>query len=288
MGDMGSNQVTKEEFITKEFDPFADNTSTKLNFPCKWQLKIEKTLSMAFVVFEGTLERLETAGEELVDVPRMVISAKSTMTDHSTTLELWDMCRIVEVVFNCDQENIKIKESWENIGDVQEVIGSYIAENECLLVFDSQEQLHKIASANNLEVRVSTRGGYINLSDDEEEKMQLAFKMFYNQVYDSEAFKDSLDSMKEEAKAEVAEAEKEGCFIATAVYGTDIHPNLIVLRSFRDNFLASFVLGRKFIQFYYKRGPKFALKVSSNKFLKVIFTRLVDLGVSIVKIFKIG
>ena len=94
--------------------------------------------------------------------------------------------------------------------------------------------------------------------------------------------------MKEEAKAEVAEAEKEGCFIATAVYGTDIHPNLIVLRSFRDNFLASFVLGRKFIQFYYKRGPKFALKVSSNKFLKVIFTRLVDLGVSIVKIFKIG
>ncbi len=78
------------------------------------------------------------------------------------------------------------------------------------------------------------------------------------------------------------------CFIATAVYGTESHFNLIVLRSFRDNFLQDYLLGRKFINFYYKNGPLVAAKIKDSSILRNIFKPLVNLGVQIVKIFKLG
>ena len=79
-----------------------------------------------------------------------------------------------------------------------------------------------------------------------------------------------------------------GCFVATAVYGTEDHFDLIVLRSFRDNFLSNYYLGKKFIASYYKYGPNFARKVSKSSFLKGVFSPLVNLGVIIVRYFKIG
>ena len=37
MGDMGKNQETVEEFITHSFDPFKNETVTKLNLPTIFQ-----------------------------------------------------------------------------------------------------------------------------------------------------------------------------------------------------------------------------------------------------------
>tara|TARA_B100000787_G_C16148561_1_gene275466 strand:- start:1 stop:1119 length:1119 start_codon:yes stop_codon:yes gene_type:complete len=79
-----------------------------------------------------------------------------------------------------------------------------------------------------------------------------------------------------------------GCFVATAVYGDEDHFNLIVLRSFRDNFLRQYSMGRSFIAFYYEHGPKLADKVKESSLLKAIFTPLVETGVRIVRYFKLG
>lgn len=79
-----------------------------------------------------------------------------------------------------------------------------------------------------------------------------------------------------------------GCFVATAVYGNEGHFNLIILRSFRDNFLRQYSMGRAFIAFYYEHGPKLANKVKESIILKAIFTPLVGAGVFIVRLFKLG
>jgi hypothetical protein len=79
-----------------------------------------------------------------------------------------------------------------------------------------------------------------------------------------------------------------GCFVATVVYGGEDHVNLIVLRSFRDNFLEKYALGRRFIALYYKHGPKLAKKVADSELLRSLFTPLVELGVFIVKLFRLG
>jgi hypothetical protein len=58
-----------------------------------------------------------------------------------------------------------------------------------------------------------------------------------------------------------------GCYIATMVYGDYEHPQVLVLREFRDNFLAHYVLGKSFIRFYYKYSPGWVKALEHNKMI---------------------
>lgn len=49
-----------------------------------------------------------------------------------------------------------------------------------------------------------------------------------------------------------------GCFVATAAYGNPYHPMVLLLKQFRDQYLATWPGGRALIQFYYKEGPYLA------------------------------
>ncbi len=56
-----------------------------------------------------------------------------------------------------------------------------------------------------------------------------------------------------------------GCFIATAVYGTPLAPQVRVLSEFRDKYLLTNTPGRGFVRCYYKLGPSIARVTSRNK-----------------------
>jgi hypothetical protein len=62
---------------------------------------------------------------------------------------------------------------------------------------------------------------------------------------------------------------KGGCFIATAAYGSPIHPHLDVLRDFRDEYLITNGFGRKFVELYYRYSPGIASFIAKHKLLKV-------------------
>jgi len=49
-----------------------------------------------------------------------------------------------------------------------------------------------------------------------------------------------------------------GCFIATAAYGSYISPELVALRTFRDEALGTSAAGRSLIRFYYRNSPPLA------------------------------
>lgn len=55
----------------------------------------------------------------------------------------------------------------------------------------------------------------------------------------------------------------EGCYIATAVYGSYDAPEVIILRRFRDNILRKHWWGRLFIKAYYYLSPTAAQKLKS-------------------------
>jgi hypothetical protein len=71
------------------------------------------------------------------------------------------------------------------------------------------------------------------------------------------------------------------CFVATATYRDSLHPDVVFLRLFRDNFLVYFKLGVKFINWYWIYGPKLARLVENSKLLrrfsKVFLSLLVKL-----------
>ncbi|WFE69491.1 cold shock domain-containing protein [Thiomicrospira sp. R3] len=66
------------------------------------------------------------------------------------------------------------------------------------------------------------------------------------------------------------------CFIATAVYEDYNHPNVLVLRSFRDNQLKNSSLGRKFVALYYRKSPAVAKKLKNMPYVSAVIRTLLN------------
>jgi hypothetical protein len=60
------------------------------------------------------------------------------------------------------------------------------------------------------------------------------------------------------------------CFIATATFGSAVHPYLDILRSFRDQVLLKLKFGKKFVKWYYTNGPIGANWIEQNPEFKPI------------------
>jgi hypothetical protein len=63
---------------------------------------------------------------------------------------------------------------------------------------------------------------------------------------------------------------KEGCFIATAVYGSPYATEVVILKELRDNLLLNYQLGRDFVRLYYRISPPIANQIAKRKILKEI------------------
>ncbi|MBI2298020.1 MAG: hypothetical protein HYU66_03555 [Armatimonadetes bacterium] len=83
----------------------------------------------------------------------------------------------------------------------------------------------------------------------------------------------SIDAQKEIGRIE---SEKSGgCYIATACYGSYDHPDVVTLRSFRDERLLRSPLGRALVACYYRIGPWLATRVGGVKSLSSAVRRLI-------------
>lgn len=72
---------------------------------------------------------------------------------------------------------------------------------------------------------------------------------------------------------------KEGCFIATAVYGSSEAPQVLTLRQFRDERLSTSVIGRRAIALYYLISPTLAQRLRKLPLMKRIIKAALDLVV---------
>ena len=74
-----------------------------------------------------------------------------------------------------------------------------------------------------------------------------------------------------------------GCYIATMAYGDYEHPQVIILREFRDNILDKYLFGKWFIKTYYKYSPKLVEKLKNKNFSNYIIRKILNQFIKLIK-----
>ena len=75
----------------------------------------------------------------------------------------------------------------------------------------------------------------------------------------------------------------EGCYIATMAYGDYDHPQVLILRRFRDQVLETSLLGRLIINGYYFISPKIVYLLKGHSNINYIIRLLLDKIVLLIK-----
>lgn len=88
------------------------------------------------------------------------------------------------------------------------------------------------------------------------------------------------DAAMEAASEEEEEEKKEGCFVATAIYGSYDCPQVVVLRHFRDRIVAKVPGGTALINLYYRHGPTLAERLTFHKNITKVFRWGLDVFVA--------
>lgn len=74
-----------------------------------------------------------------------------------------------------------------------------------------------------------------------------------------------------------------GCYIATMAYGDYNHPQVLILRNFRDTYLEKREWGRIFIKYYYHYSPKLVEKLKNHVQINRIIRKGLDCFIKLIK-----
>ena len=72
------------------------------------------------------------------------------------------------------------------------------------------------------------------------------------------------------------ESKSSRCYVATATYDDAYHPNVVILRDFRDRYLRKSFWGKYFIYVYYSVGPYLAYFPSHSGLIKRLSKKMLD------------
>jgi hypothetical protein len=81
--------------------------------------------------------------------------------------------------------------------------------------------------------------------------------------YDDPRLKEAVEKSNGTSSSSSSGNSGEGCYIATAVYGSYDADEVLVLRQFRDGYLLRRDWGKKFVRLYYQYSPKLARKLKN-------------------------
>lgn len=76
---------------------------------------------------------------------------------------------------------------------------------------------------------------------------------------------------------------KQGCYIATMAYGDYEHPQVLVLRQFRDDFLDNTIFGKCFIKTYYYFSPLLVEKLKNKKTVNSLIRKTLNQFIKLIK-----
>ena len=182
------------------------------------------------------------------------------------------------LVNNCKPHLVKIKNALGASDDLYEQLSSAVAGNALGMVIEVINSKQKICTASELRPYVYDALAVM----DSMSNMYMDYSL--SNRYDQN--KTILQSIAMSLTARFTpqptpysssrSSSSGGCYIATMVYGDYDHPQVMVLRDFRDTVLQHHVLGRAFIKFYYRYSPTWVEKLKDKKGVKRVTKKILD------------
>ena len=74
-----------------------------------------------------------------------------------------------------------------------------------------------------------------------------------------------------------------GCYIATMAYGDYDHPQVMIMRQFRDEILDKSVFGKWFIKTYYHYSPKLVERLKNHRIVNIIIRKVLNQFIKLIK-----
>ena len=113
------------------------------------------------------------------------------------------------------------------------------------------------------------------------EKLLKLFKIYKMSVDTRNKLYDNLSII--EKNKQVAGQNEGGCYIATMVYGNYDHPQVLVLRNFRDKFLVNYLFGKSLIKFYYRYSPLWVKFLKNRRIINKLIKFILNIFIKIIK-----
>jgi len=143
----------------------------------------------------------------------------------------------------------------------------------CTAAYNRQLQIVQLLIANGARLDVVDEDGHTPLCNAlmgrDDDVIQYILSEVRRQgvaIDDGSAMRLSILSREKAAQQQAAQAQpkKSGCYIATACYGDYDHPDVVVLRRFRDDLLLRSLAGRALVATYYTLSPVLARQIGAN------------------------
>ena len=178
-------------------------------------------------------------------------------------------------------------DSYYKLEIYNEILGQKSSRTEQVQFNIDLSTLLKIVNAKTFEIKFNKKWGYSGKITN-----MISFVGFYNKIFDSDFKKEDLINDKTNLSKENDVERKKyelqitkfnqkkkadsnsKCFIITATMNDPYHPIVEEFRAYRDRKLLSNIIGKTFVNFYYKVGPFVALVISKSPILRKLFFKL--------------
>lgn len=149
---------------------------------------------------------------------------------------------------------------------------------------ETRNELSAYAYKKGIDLRAERESSY-NKTEDAKELIDKHMEI-RNRIHMNSQTKghDSVTSHIETGSGNITIESRSGhCYVATATYQDAMHPDVILLRDFRDRYLKQSFFGRMFIASYYKVGPYLAYFPEQSLLIRKCSRRLIETIVSVIR-----
>jgi hypothetical protein len=233
---------------------------------------------------DGTLYILEISTNN----SQITITTKATLSlgsDDIKSLFYYDKDSILYIgvnnsIIGYDVSNISTPTQKNSFSFVDtEYVGTpssiYAKDNRIYLIIQSKGII--ILNTNEAKDKLTLAGTVLNIGEDIDNVFSADHRTVNYTSHENNTtrlkiyfFEDTFTDGETDSVYSGASEASEGCFIATASYGSYFEPNVKILRDFRDKYLKTNYIGQIFVDTYYKYSPPIAKAIANNEIAKAI------------------